>query len=117
MEQRAITQMEKSQKMTKAEEKYRQAQAVYAKAVKDESERVRKIQNRHKYMMGGCVLKYFPDGFNAYDFDEEEMMKFAELQDAVMNMADETAEKSFEKAKEREKERTVIDFDAIMKKA
>lgn len=30
--------MEKSQKMTKAEEKYRQAQAVYAKAVKDESE-------------------------------------------------------------------------------
>ena len=31
------------------------------------------------------------------------MMKFAELQDAVMNMADETAEKSFEKAKEREK--------------
>ena len=45
------------------------------------------------------------------------MMKFAELQNAVMNMADETAEKSFEKAKEREKERTVIDFDAIMKKA
>lgn len=73
MEQRAITLMEKSQKMTKAEEKYRQAQAVYAKAVKDESERVRKIQNRHKYMMGGCVLKYFPDGFNAYDFDEEEI--------------------------------------------
>ena len=26
-------------------------------------------------------------------------------------------QKSFEKAKEREKERTVIDFDAIMKKA
>ena len=51
------------------------------------------------------------------DKKEEEMMKFAELQDAVMNMADETAEKSFEKAKEREKERTVIDFDAIMKKA
>lgn len=73
MEQRAITLMEKSQKMTKAEEKYRQAQAVYAKAVKDENERVRKIQNRHKYMMGGCVLKYFPDGFNAYDFDEEEI--------------------------------------------
>ena len=51
------------------------------------------------------------------DKKEEEMMKFAELQDAVMNMADETAEKSFEKVKEREKERTVIDFDAIMKKA
>ena len=36
MEQRAITQMEKSKKMTKAEEKFRQAQAVYDQAVKDE---------------------------------------------------------------------------------
>ena len=65
MEQRAITQMEKSKKMTKAEEKFRQAQAVYDQAVKDEKERVRRIQDRHKYMMGGCVLKYFPEGFNA----------------------------------------------------
>ena len=24
-------------------------------------------------MMGGCVLKYFPEGFNAYEFDEQEM--------------------------------------------
>ena len=73
MEQRAITQMEKSKKMTKAEEKFRQAQAVYDQAVKDEKERVRRIQDRHKYMMGGCVLKYFPEGFNAYEFDEQEM--------------------------------------------
>lgn len=73
MEQRAITQMEKSPKMTKAEEKLRQAQAVYDQAVKDEKERIRKIQNRHKYMMGGCVLKYFPEEYNAYEFDEPEM--------------------------------------------
>lgn len=73
MEHRAITQMEKSKKMTKAEEKFRQAQAVYDQAVKDEKERVRRIQDRHKYMMGGCVLKYFPEGFNAYEFDEHEM--------------------------------------------
>lgn len=73
MEQRAITQMEKSPKMTKAEEKFRQAQAVYDQAVKDEKERIRKIQNRHKYMMGGCVLKYFPEEYNAYEFDEPEM--------------------------------------------
>ena len=73
MEQRAITQMEKSKKMTKAEEKFRQAQAVYEQAVKDEKERVRRIQDRHKYMMGGCVLKYFPEGFNAYEFEEQEM--------------------------------------------
>ena len=36
-EQRVITQMEKSKKMTKAEEKFRQAQAVYDQAVKDET--------------------------------------------------------------------------------
>ena len=73
MEQRAITQMEKSKKMTKAEEKFRQAQAVYDQAVKDEKARIRSIQDRHKYMMGGCMLKYFPEGFNAYEFDEQEM--------------------------------------------
>ena len=73
MEQRAITQLEKSKKMTKAEEKFRQAQAVYEQAVKEEKGRVRKIQDRHKYMMGGCVLKYFPEGYNAYEFDEQEM--------------------------------------------
>ena len=73
MEQRAITQMEKSKKMAKADEKFRQAQAQYAKAVKDENDRIRKIQDRHKYMMGGCVLKYFPEGFNAYEFNEPDM--------------------------------------------
>ena len=73
MEQRAITQMEKSKKMTKAEEKFRQAQEVYDQAVKDEKARIRSIQDRHKYMMGGCMLKYFPEGFNAYEFDEQEM--------------------------------------------
>jgi len=73
MEQRAITQMEKSKKMTKAEEKFRQAEAVYAQALKDEKARIKKIQDRQKYMMGGCVLKYFPEGYNAYEFNEQEM--------------------------------------------
>ena len=89
MEQRAITQMEKSKKMTKAEEKFRQAQAVYDQAVKDEKERVRRIQDRHKYMMGGCVLKYFPEGYNAYEFDEQEMNRIiacAFSKESVRNM-------------------------------
>ena len=73
MEQRAITQMEKSKKMEKADEKFRQQTAVYEKACKEEKERVRKIQDRHKYMMGGCVMKYFPEGFNVYEFTEQEM--------------------------------------------
>ena len=89
MEQRAITQMEKSKKMTKAEEKFRQAQAVYDQAVKDEKERVRKIQDRHKYMMGGCVLKYFPEGYSVYEFDEQEMNRIiacAFSKESVRNM-------------------------------
>ena len=89
MEQRAITQMEKSKKMEKAEEKFRQAQAIYDKAVKDEKDRVRRIQDRHKYMMGGCVLKFFPDGYNAYEFDEQEMNRIiacAFSKESVRNM-------------------------------
>ena len=89
MEQRAITQMEKSKKMAKAEEKFRQAQAIYDKAVKDEKDRVRRIQDRHKYMMGGCVLKYFPEGYNAYEFDEQEMNRIiacAFSKESVRNM-------------------------------
>ena len=89
MEQRAITQMEKSKKMTKAEEKFRQAQAVYDQAVKDEKERVRKIQARHKYMMGGCMLKYFRQGYSVSEFDEQEMNRIiacAFSKESVRNM-------------------------------
>ena len=44
--------------------------AELAKIVREEKEQLRKTQDRHKYMMGGCVVKYFPD---AYDFSEQEM--------------------------------------------
>ena len=61
--------MTETEKMTKVErkaQKVKQAQAEYRKEE-------RKAQDRHKYMMGGCVLKYFPEGLNAFDFDEQEM--------------------------------------------
>ena len=38
--------------------------------MREEKEQLRKAQDRHKYMMGGCVVKYFPE---AYDFSEQEM--------------------------------------------
>ncbi len=65
-----MTQEEKTTKVARAELKLRQAQAEYKKALREEKERERKEQDRHKYMMGGCVVKYFPD---AYDFSELEM--------------------------------------------
>ncbi|MBO4908036.1 MAG: hypothetical protein J5476_02030 [Lachnospiraceae bacterium] len=45
--------MKKSKKIEKAEKEFRQQTAVYENACKEEKERVRKIQDRNKYMMGG----------------------------------------------------------------
>ena len=65
-----MTSEEKSTKMERAERKLRQAQAEYRKALREEKEKERKTQDHHKYMMGGVVVKYFPE---AYDFSEQEM--------------------------------------------
>ena len=65
-----MTSEEKSTKMERAERKLRQAQAEYRKALREEKEKERKAQDHHKYMMGGVVVKYFPE---AYDFNEQEM--------------------------------------------
>ena len=59
-----------SAKKMKAMEKVKRANAELAKVVREEKEQTRKAQDRHKYMMGGCVVKYFPE---AYDFSEQEM--------------------------------------------
>ena len=65
MEQQQIT-----PKKQKAMEKVKRANAELAKVVREEKEQLRKTQDRHKYMMGGCVVKYFPE---AYEFSEQEM--------------------------------------------
>ena len=68
--------MTETEKMTKVErkaQKVKQAQAEYRKAVREQKKQERKAQDRHKYMMGGCVQKYFPDGLSVFDFNEQEM--------------------------------------------
>lgn len=68
--------MTETEKMTKVErkaQKVKQAQAEYRKAVREQKKQERKTQDRHKYMMGGCVQKYFPDGLSVFDFNEQEM--------------------------------------------
>ncbi len=65
-----MTEQEKMTKVDRAAQKVKQAQAEYKKAVREEKEKERKAQDRHKYMMGGCVVKYFPQ---AYDFSELEI--------------------------------------------
>ena len=65
MEQQQI-----SAKKQKAMEKVKRANAELAKVVREEKAQLRKAQDRHKYMMGGCVVKFFPE---AYDFSEREI--------------------------------------------
>lgn len=47
-----------------------QAKARVANERKKQNEKRRKMENHHKYMMGGIVVKYFP---KCYCFDEEEL--------------------------------------------
>ena len=68
-----MTEQEKMTKVDRAAEKVKRAQAEYRKAVREEKDKERKAQDRHKYMMGGCVQKYFPEGLNVFDFNELEM--------------------------------------------
>ena len=68
-----MTEQEKMTKVDRAALKVKKARAEYRKAVREEKDKARAAQDRHKYMMGGCVLKYFPDGLSAYDFNEQEM--------------------------------------------
>ncbi len=47
-----------------------QAKARLANERKKQNERRRKAENRHKYMMGGIIVKYFP---KCYHFEESEL--------------------------------------------
>ena len=61
---------ELSPKEQRALDKVKRANAELAKVRREQKKQLRKEQDHHKYMMGGCVVKYFPD---AYDFSEQEM--------------------------------------------
>lgn len=65
-----MEQKEKSAQEIKALEQLKKAQAYLAKVRREEKAKVRKEQDHHKFMMGGVVVKYFPE---AYDFSEQEM--------------------------------------------
>ncbi|MBO4846464.1 MAG: hypothetical protein J5525_09170 [Lachnospiraceae bacterium] len=65
-----MTKEEKSKKVLQAEEKVRQAQANLNRVKSEERKKLRKEQDHHKFMMGGVVVKYFPE---AYEFSEQEM--------------------------------------------
>ena len=61
---------EKSAQELQAEEAFRKAKANLAMVRQKEREKLRKEQERCKYMMGGIIHKYFPE---CYDFTELEL--------------------------------------------
>lgn len=67
-----MEQNEKSQKVLAAERKVAEAKAMLNRAKKEESRKLRSIQNAKKYAMGGMIVKYFPE---CYDFSNEEMLR------------------------------------------
>lgn len=75
------------------------------------------IKSHPLLMLGHASIKMTMDLYTHLlpDKKEEEMRKFEALQDEVMSMSNQNVEKSYAKAKA--KERTVVDFDAIMKNA
>ena len=48
----------------------KQAQQRVANEKKKQNEKKRKAENHHKYIMGGIIVKYFPD---CYRYDEGEL--------------------------------------------
>ncbi len=65
-----VNKAEASKNLEKALQALEQAKQRVANERKKQSEKKRKAENRHKYIMGGIVAKYFPD---CYNFDEDEL--------------------------------------------
>ena len=59
-----------------AEKVLKQAKNRLAQEKRKANDTRRKIENRHKYMMGGVVHKYFPE---CYSFEEDEMRSLRQL--------------------------------------
>ena len=88
-------------KIDAAQKAYDQAKARLEAEKKKQSEKRRHFENHHKFMMGGAVVKYFPE---CYSFDEKEMnriiaaaMKSEECQRIVRIITEEASAKKTQK--------------------
>ena len=59
-----------SKNLERALQALKQAQQRVANEKKKQNEKKRKAENHHKYIMGGIIVKYFPD---CYRYDEGEL--------------------------------------------
>ena len=67
-----MEQKEKTTREMQAEEQVRQAKARLNQIRREERAKTRKEQDHQKFILGGIVVKYFPD---AYGFSEQEMCR------------------------------------------
>jgi len=61
---------EVSKNLERALQELQRAKQHVANEKKKQNEKKRKAENHHKYIMGGIIVKYFPD---CYSFDEGEL--------------------------------------------
>lgn len=61
---------ENSPALERALKKLEQAKARYEAERKKQNEKRRKAENHHKYMMGGIIVKYFPE---CYRYEQNEL--------------------------------------------
>ena len=61
---------EVSKDLEKALQALEQAKQRVANEKKKQNDKKRKAENHHKYIMGGIIVKYFPD---CYHYDEDEL--------------------------------------------
>ncbi len=65
-----VLEIEQSKSLETAKVKAEQAKKKYEDEIKKANAKKRQAENHHKYMMGGIIVKYFPD---CYLFEEDEL--------------------------------------------
>ena len=63
---------EASKDLEKALQALEQVKQRVVNEKKKQNEKKQKVENHHKYIMGGIIVKYFPD---CYSFDEDEIKR------------------------------------------
>ena len=83
-------QNEASRNLEKALQALEQAKQRVANEKKKQNEKKRKAENHHKYIMGGIIMKYFPD---CYQYDEDELKRFIRFRSLGEDFTEENLKK------------------------
>ncbi|MBQ9491071.1 MAG: hypothetical protein IJU80_14200 [Lachnospiraceae bacterium] len=99
-----MEQREKTERELQAEEQVRQAYARLKRVKREEKQKLRKAQDHHKYMLGGAVVKYFPEAYSFTKLEMNRIIACAFSLDDVKNMIAKVISDSSKEAQEEEHE-------------